>query len=59
MPSRRAVAITLSKRARLSAMLALMFFWLKLSLAAPNTAISRTPAASACSMPLSLGTSTG
>ncbi|MNT85220.1 hypothetical protein D3C72_2253540 [compost metagenome] len=51
--------ITDSKRSRLSAMLALMFLWLNASLAAPNTAISRTPASSAASSPLSLGTSTG
>ncbi len=40
-------------------MLQLMFFRLKVSEAAPNTAISMAPAARAASRPFMLGTSTG
>jgi len=40
-------------------MLQLMFFLLKVSVAAANTAISSTPAARAASKPFMLGTSTG
>jgi hypothetical protein len=37
----------------------LMFFWEKVSEAAPNTATSVAPAATAASNPLTFGTSTG
>ena len=40
MPAARAAATTGAKRSMLSAMEQLMFFWLKASLAAPNTTIS-------------------
>lgn len=39
--------------------LQLMFFWLKASEAAPKTATSVAPAATASSKPLALGVSTG
>ncbi|EWS64544.1 hypothetical protein Y695_02210 [Hydrogenophaga sp. T4] len=42
----------------LSAMEQLMFFWLKASLAAPNTTISSGRSSSAASKPLRLGVST-
>jgi hypothetical protein len=59
MPFCRAASMTGRKRSRLSAMEQLMFFCEKASEAAAKTAISSTPAASACSKPFRLGTSTG
>ena len=55
----RAISTTGRNRSSDSAMLALMFFWLNVSLAAVKRAISLTPAASAASMPLAFGTRTG
>lgn len=40
MPAARAASTTGAKRSMLSAMLQLMFFWLKASLAEPKTTIS-------------------
>ena len=59
MPALRAASTTGAKRARLSAIEQLMFLRLKVSVAAPNTAISSAPAARAASKPRMLGTSTG
>jgi hypothetical protein len=62
MPFSRAAATTGAKRSMLSAMEQLMFFWLKASLAAPNTTISSghssRGAAMAASKPFMLGVST-
>jgi hypothetical protein len=57
MPWSRAVAMTGSKRARLSAMEQFVFFCENDSEAAANTATSRDPAASAASNPFMFGTS--
>ena len=58
MPLASAASTTGAKRSMLSAMLQLMFFWLKASLAAPKTTISSTPAATAPSKPFMFGVST-
>jgi hypothetical protein len=58
MPFANAACTTGAKRSMLSAMLQLMFFWLKASLAAPNTTISSGVSCTAASKPLRLGVST-
>ena len=58
MPFARAASTTGAKRSMLSAIEQLMFFWLKASLAAPNTTISSGRSASAASKPFMLGVST-
>ena len=62
MPCARAAATTGAKRSMLSAIEQLMFFWLKASLAAPNTTISSghwlRGAAMAASKPFRFGVST-
>lgn len=49
MPAARAASTTGAKRSMLSAIEQLMFFWLKASLAAPNTTISSGLSATAAS----------
>ncbi len=58
MPWARAASLTGAKRSIDSAIEQLMFFWLKASLAAPNTTISSAFAAAAPSKPFMLGVST-
>jgi hypothetical protein len=58
-PADWAASLTRAKRSRLSPIEQLMLRWEKLSEAAPNTAISCAPAASAASSPFTFGTSTG
>ena len=57
-PAAKAASTTGAERSMLSAMLQLMFFWLKASLAAPNTTISSGRVAMAASKPFRLGVST-
>ena len=57
-PAARAASTTGAKRSMLSAMLQLMFFWLKASLAAPKTTISSGLSSTAASQPFRLGVST-
>jgi hypothetical protein len=58
MPAAARRGTTGAKRSMLSAMEQLMFFWLKASLAAPNTTISSGRSSTAASKPLRLGVST-